>query len=214
VARAGGSAHMADFTTGGDDMLNKLTTAAMAASVAVALTGSGVALAASTHHAVAACSKKSNHALGLLTNGKCAKGFTKVTLGAQGPRGKRGPAGPGATFDTLTVGNNDELTDFPETIGGMTISTSCGMANGVNIAVAPSTGSVDASGTDSEDGTVTPVDAFNAPSVGRSGTNQADIDVVVSANGGRFFHLDIHGTWAGNACHYWMVAIPAAQATG
>jgi hypothetical protein len=48
--------------------------------------------------------------------------------------------------------------------------------------------------------------------VGRTGVNAADIDVVASVNGGSFVHLDIHGTWANNACHYWMVAIPASQA--
>jgi hypothetical protein len=211
----------------GDGMRNKLTTAVMAAAIAVTLIGGGVALGASTHHAVKACSKNSTHALGLLTNGECAKGSTEVTLGArgprgprglrgtqgsQGPRGKDGPAGPGAIFDTLTGGNNDEQVVFPETIDGMTIATSCGMASGVSISVGPSGGSIDASGTDSADGTITPVDAFGAPSVGRTGVNQADIDIVASANGGPFDHLDIHGTWAGGACHYWMVAIPASQA--
>jgi hypothetical protein len=199
----------------GDGMHNKLMTAAMAASVAVALTGGGVALAASTHHPVAACSKKSSHALGLLKNGKCAKGFAKVTLGAQGPRGARGtrgPAGPGAIFDTLTGSNDDISVVFPETIDGMTISTSCGMASGVSVSVGPNGGSIDASGTDSADTTLNPVDAIDAPSVGRTGVNAADIDVVASVNGGSFVHLDIHGTWANNACHYWMVAIPASQA--
>jgi hypothetical protein len=195
-------------------MRNKLTTALAVAAVAVALIGGGVALGATTHHAVKACSKKSNHALGLLKSGKCPKGFTAVTLGAQGPRGARGPAGPGAIFDTLTGGNNDEQVTFPETIDGMTIATSCGVGSSVAISVGPaSSGSIDASGTNSHDGTITPVDAFGAPSVGQTGVNQADIDIVASVNGGPFAHLDIHGTWANSACHYWMVAIPASQAS-
>jgi len=195
-------------------MRKKLTTALMVTAVAVALIGGGVALGASTHHAVKACSKKSSHVLALLKGGKCPKGYTHVTLGAQGPQGKRGPAGPGAIYDTLTGGNNDEQVVFPETIDGMTILTNCGMAANVAISVGPSaSGSIDASGTDSADGTITPVDAFGAPSVGSTGSNQADIDIVASVNGGPFEHFDIHGTWANNACHYWMVAIPASQAS-
>jgi hypothetical protein len=207
--RVSGSAAL---THQGDGMGNKLTTALMASTVAVAVIGGGVAFGASTHHAVTACSKKSNHALGLLKHGKCAKGSTKVTLGARGPRGARGPAGPGAVFDTLTGSNNDVEAVFPETVDGLTISTNCGMASSVMISVGPSSGTVDASGTDSHDGTLTPVDAFGAAGVEETGVNQADVDIVVSANGGHFVHLDVHGTWAGNECHYWMVAIPASQA--
>jgi hypothetical protein len=193
----------------GDDMRNKLITAGMTAAVAVALIGGGVALGASTNHAVKACSKKSSHALGLLKNGKCAKGSTEVTLGARGPRGKRGP---GAVSYTLTGGNNDLQVTFPNAIDGMTIATNCGMASGVNLAVEPTTGTLDASGTGSEDGAITPIDGFNAANVGQSGVNQADLDIVASANNGAFVRLDIHGTWSGDACHYWLVATPATAA--
>lgn len=196
-------------------MRKKLTTALLVTTVAVGLIGGGVALGASTHHAVKACSKKSNHVLGLLKSGKCPKGYTHVTLGAQGPQGKRGPAGPGAIYDTLTGGNNDEQVVFPETVAGMTIETNCGLAANVSITVAPSggTGTIDASGTESADGVVAPVDDFNAPGVANAATNRADIDIVASVNGGPFAHFDIHGTWANSACHYWMVAIPASQAS-
>jgi hypothetical protein len=195
-------------------MRRQLTSALLVAGVAVALVGSGVALGASTHPAVKACSKKSNHALGLLKNGKCATGYAKVTLGAQGPQGKRGPAGPGAIYDTLTGANNDVQVTFPETIDGMTIATTCGSASSVQISVGGSgvTDTIDASGTGSHDGSITPIDAFNAPSVGQTGVNQADLDIVASVNQGPFERFDIHGTWVSNACHYWLVAIPATQA--
>jgi len=196
-------------------MRNKLTTAVMVAVVAAALIGGGVALGATTNHAVKACSRKTTHVLGLLKNGKCAKGSTEVTLGAQGARGlrgARGPAGPGAVSDTLTVGNNDELVQFPETIDGMKVSTSCGMGSSVMISLAPTSGTMDASGTDSADGSLTAVDAFEATNVGRTGANQADIDVVASTDGTNFVQLEIHGTWVSDACHYWMVEVPATPA--
>jgi hypothetical protein len=193
-------------------MRSKLTATVLVGAVAVALIGGGVAVGASTHHAVKACSKESNHALGLLKHGKCPKGSEKVTLGAKGPRGKRGPAGPGAIFDTLTGVNDDEQAMFPETIDGMQISTNCGVSSGVIIDVAPTSGGMDASGTASADGTMTPIDTFNGPSVGQTGVNQADIDIIASANGGPFVHFDIHGTWSGMECHDWMVAIPASRA--
>jgi hypothetical protein len=193
-------------------MHNKVTTAVLAVAAAVVLIGGGVAVGASTQHAVKACSKRSTHALALLKHGKCAKGFAKVSLGAQGAQGKRGPAGPGAVSDTLTGPNDDTQRVFPETIAGMQIDTSCGMASGVAISVGPTSGTIDASGTGSADGTLTPVDARGAPSVGRTGTLQADLDIVARANTGAFVHFDLHGTWANSACHYWMVAIPSSAA--
>jgi hypothetical protein len=193
-------------------MNSKLAAVVVAVAASLMLIGGGVAIGASTHHSVRACSKRSNHSLALLKHGRCAKGYAKVTLGARGQRGARGPAGPGAVYDTLTGPNNDEQVTFPGAIDGLTIATNCGAAANVSISIgATGPESVDASGTKSEDSTLSPVDESAQPSVGAMGLNQADLDIVARVTGGAFVHFDVHGTWAGGACHYWMVAIPASS---
>jgi hypothetical protein len=198
-------------------MHNRLTTVAMAASIAVAVTGSGIAIASSSAKPpVHACASKKGNNLALLKNGKCAHGFSKVTLGARGARGKRGPQGPGAISDTLTNPNDDVQRVFPHTVGGVTIATSCGMAANVSIALEPSTGTgtVSGSGTATVDNTITPADTDNANSLSTTGTTRADLDVVISANGGSFVRIDVHGEHDAGKCTFWEVAIPTSTATG
>lgn len=192
-------------------MHNRATTVLMAGAIAVAAAGGGVALGSTTHPPVKACEKKSNHALGLLKNGKCATGFAKVSLGAQGPRGE---AGPGAISETLTNPNDDIQRSFTKVIDGVEIASSCGVGSGVDISLLPKTGTLDASGTGSQDTTLFPIDFAGVTSVGVGGTTNADINVIVDDNGGPFTRLDVHGEHDPGECHLWAVVIPATEATG
>jgi hypothetical protein len=204
----------------GEGMQTKLTTAAMAASIAVALTGSSIAIAASTGGtSVKACASKKGHTLALLHHGGCASGFKKVTLGARGPkgapgnRGATGKRGPGAISETLTNPNDDLQRVFPTVVGGVNIATSCGVAANVGIVLAPTTGTLDASGTAAQDGSLASVDQDAVTNIVTGGTTKADVDVVVSANGGSFIRVDVHGEHDTGVCKFWAVVIPAATPT-
>jgi hypothetical protein len=108
--------------------LNRVAAVLLTGTIAVAAAGTGVAIGSSTSAGVKACSTNSGHKLGLIKNGKCAKGSTKVTLGAQGLRGKTGPQGPGAIEQEMTVPGDDVQHTFSKNVAGIVVHASCTLA--------------------------------------------------------------------------------------
>jgi hypothetical protein len=196
-------------------MNNRVTTGLMIGIIAVAATGTGVALGASTHPAVHACSSNSGHRLGLLSHGRCAKGFSKVALGAQGPRGETGPQGPGATFQQQTDPNNDVQQTLTHNVAGIAVHSTCGMAANVSIELAPAsgTGTIELYGTRSQDTVLNVVSLQAVPNFSASGTSSAAWDVIARAGSGNFVELRVSGVWANNTCSITEVAVPTKPAT-
>jgi hypothetical protein len=194
-------------------MHNRLTAAMMVAAVVVAAAGSGVAIGASKQPAAKACVSKTSHRLALLENGKCARGYAKTTLGAQGPRGKTGPQGPGATYQQETVSNNDiESTD---NVAGFTVATTCGMAAGVTVDLTPASGSgtFEMYGTRSQDASLSVVSLVTATNLSATGNSDVAFDGVTRVGSGSFVDLHISGIWLDNKCTITEVVVPTKAAT-
>jgi uncharacterized low-complexity protein len=197
-------------------MRNRVTTALLIGIVAVLAAGSGIAIAATTAHpAVHACSSKSNHRLGLLSHGKCAKGFKKVTLGAQGPRGKTGPQGPGATYQQQTVSNDDIQATIEHNVAGIAVHATCGKAANVSIQLAPAsgTGTIEMYGTRSQGTVLNVVELPGVASFSASDSANVAFDVVARVGTGNFVDLHVSGFWLNNKCTITEVAVPTVPAT-
>jgi hypothetical protein len=199
-------------------MNSRFTSALMVGAIVVAAIGSGVAVGASSHSAVKACSSKSGHRLGLIHHGKCAAGFKKVTLGARGPRGARGqtgPQGPGATSQRQTDPNNDLQQTLEHDVAGIRVHSTCGMAANVSIEIEPAsgTGTIEAYGTRSQDAVLNVVSQPGVPNFSATGNADAAIDVVARAGNNDFVDLRVSGFWANNQCTITEVAVPTTPAT-
>jgi hypothetical protein len=103
----------------------------------IATMATGVTFAASKHPDAKACTN-SHGVLRLLNgHGKCAKGFHKSTLGAQGPKGSKGapgapgakgdigPQGPGAMSSSVDTDVTTEVDGTTVTIDGLSVTAKC-----------------------------------------------------------------------------------------
>jgi hypothetical protein len=199
-------------------MNSRITSVLMVGAIAVAAVGSGVAVGASGHSAVKACSSKHGHRLGLLHHGKCGSGFAKVTLGAQGQRGPRGlvgPQGPGATYQQQTAPNNDLQQTLQHDVAGLAVHATCGMAADVSLEIEPAggTGTIEVYGTRTQDATLAVVSQHGVNNFSATGTADAAIDVDVRTGTNDFVDLQVSGFWANNQCTITEVAIPTQPAT-
>jgi hypothetical protein len=197
-------------------MLNRMvTTTLMAGTVVVAALGTGVAIGASTQAGVHACSSTSAHRLGLIKNGKCAHGFKRVTLGAQGPRGRTGPQGPGAIEEELSDPGDDVQHTFATTAAGITVHASCTLAGNPSIELeAVNSGQLlDFSGTQSSDGAIAfATEHQTSPTVSISGTNNAGFDVVARAGTAPYAEIRVGAAKSGNNCQDSLFVTPAKAA--
>jgi hypothetical protein len=194
-------------------MHNRVTAALMVAAVVVAAAGSGVAIGASKQPAAKACVSKTSHRLALLENGKCARGYAKTTLGAQGPRGKTGSQGPGATYQQETVSNDD--IESTHNIAGIAVNTTCGQASGITVKLEPAgaSGTLEMYGTRSQDVTLSVVSLVNAANVSAMGNSDVAFDLMARVGSGSFVDLRLSGVWADSKCTITEVVVPTKQAT-
>jgi hypothetical protein len=147
-------------------------------------------------------------------NSSCPNGGSSFSASNGTTFACNGAPGPGATTFTTTLpqGSLSTLMPLMTLANGITVQGGC-IASSVAVEVVGPTGTstLQASGTKSNDSTLTTVDIDQA-SVGplAAGSTSSDIDVLArdAATGGKFAHIDVHGTH-GSPCTYWGMIIPS-----
>jgi hypothetical protein len=130
--------------------------------------------------------------------------------GPPGIPGSRGPQGPGATTFTAVVASGAPLATLATLGNGVMVNGSCPAGRpSLKIQTVDPVGSLQASGTVSQDGVIQPEDSNGFQSVNALGTTSADFDVLArDATASTFTRLDVHGE-AGAQCSFWGMSVPS-----
>jgi len=194
-------------------MRKSLATTVLGALIGATLTGGAIA-AATTGTAGAKACVNHHHVLALLSHGKCKSGFTKTTIGAQGPRGPRGftgktgPQGPGAKSEVVSLAPSTTKV-FPS-FAGVKSEASCGSSDVEVDLNAPASGlTYTLFGTEESDLAVgAAVATNNSAGLEVGGNSNAGLDITIRAGTGSLIRLTIDGIRTGSGCEYLFTEMP------
>jgi hypothetical protein len=134
--------------------------------------------------------------------------------GETGPKGEKGPAGPGATTFVTTAVQEEPAPAIvlARLSNGVVLNGYC-FGGFKKVAVeleTPSGPRLQASGTDSQDGAIAPLNDDNGSfGILFEGSSTANIDVIARDSAvGKFAHIDLHGAF-GSPCTFWGMVIPS-----
>jgi hypothetical protein len=132
--------------------------------------------------------------------------------GPKGATGPKGPPGPGAISILKGGVPADDQYHLLTTIDGLDVRYDCNSSPGVTLVLGrqSSADTVFASGDAASDGTLTSIQKA-APTIGSTGTNTANLDVIAWAGSvGRISRFDLGGYNSGTACNIWGLITPGS----